>query len=72
LTTASVMWGIWIMLLFVLGRFYAEPLDDVTPLDGRRKILAVVTLAIFILVFVPIPFCIVGPGEAPACLRIFN
>lgn len=70
--TTSLMWGIWIVLLFVFGRFYAEPLDDVTPLDGRRKILAIVTLIIFILVFVPIPLCLVGPGEAPACLRIFN
>jgi membrane-associated protease RseP (regulator of RpoE activity) len=72
LFTTSLMWGIWIVLLFVLGRFYAEPLDDVTPLDGRRKILAIVTLIIFVLVFVPIPLCLVGPGEAPACLRFFN
>jgi membrane-associated protease RseP (regulator of RpoE activity) len=72
LLTTSLMWGIWIVLLFVLGRFYAEPLDDVTPLDGRRKLLAVLTLIIFILVFVPIPLCLVGPGEAAACLRIFN
>ncbi len=32
-----------------------EPLDQITPLDTRRKLLAVLLLVIFILVFVPVP-----------------
>jgi Zn-dependent protease len=48
-------WGLWILILFFLGRVYAEPLDDVTQLDGRRRWLAVFTLLLFLLVFVPIP-----------------
>lgn len=44
-----------LLLLIFLGRFYARPLDDITPLDRRRRALAVFTLVVFCLVFVPIP-----------------
>ncbi len=53
--TGAEMWGIWILLLFLLGRNYAEPLDDVTLLDDRRKLIAIISLVLFFLVFVPIP-----------------
>ena len=58
--TQTLMWVFWIFILFFLGRIYAEPLEDVTPLDGRRKWLAVFTLLLFLLVFVPIPLSIVS------------
>ncbi len=53
-------WWLWAFLIFLLGRYYAEPLDQITPLDGRRKALAVLALFIFVLVFTPIPLAIVG------------
>ncbi len=53
-------WFVWIVLLFFLGRVYAEPLDDVTPLDRRRRVIAIFSLIVFFLVFVPIPFRIVS------------
>lgn len=53
--TRSLNWGIWILLLLFVGRYHAEPMDDVTPLDGRRQAIAILSLIIFILVFVPIP-----------------
>jgi Zn-dependent protease len=59
--TGTFMWGLWVLLLFVFGRVYAEPLDDVTPLDGRRRWLAFFTLALLIFVFVPIPLSFVVP-----------
>jgi membrane-associated protease RseP (regulator of RpoE activity) len=52
----SQMWLIWVIILMLIGRLYAPPLDDITPLDPRRRVMALVTLAIFVLVFVPIPF----------------
>ena len=61
LFTGTIMWGLWVLLLLVFGRVYAEPLDDVTPLDGRRRLLAYFTLALLILVFVPIPLTFVIP-----------
>ncbi len=48
-------WWFWAFLIFILGRFYAEPLDQITPLDGKRKFLAVVALGLFLLVFTPVP-----------------
>jgi membrane-associated protease RseP (regulator of RpoE activity) len=61
LITQMTMWLIWVALLFFLGRRHAEPLDSVTPLDGRRRLIAIVTLLIFFLVFVPIPLQIITP-----------
>jgi hypothetical protein len=48
-------WWIWAALLFVLGRVHAEPLDQITPLDPRRQVLAFAGLALFLLVFAPVP-----------------
>ena len=48
-------WYLYAALIFFLGRAHAEPLDQITELDPTRKLLAVATLAIFLLVFTPIP-----------------
>lgn len=48
-------WWLWAILIFFFGRVYAEPLDLITPLDGRRKVLALIGLIVFILVFIPVP-----------------
>jgi hypothetical protein len=53
--TGTFNWVIWMMLIYLMGRVYAEPLDDVTPIKGWRRNVAIITLGIFILVFVPIP-----------------
>jgi membrane-associated protease RseP (regulator of RpoE activity) len=60
LLTGAVTWLIWIALLFAFGRRHAEPLDGVTKLDSKRKALAIFTLLLFFLVFVPIPLQSVG------------
>lgn len=54
-------WLIWTLLLFLLGRAYAVPLDTITPLDRRRRWLGYTALMIFVLVFVPNPLHIVQP-----------
>jgi membrane-associated protease RseP (regulator of RpoE activity) len=48
-------WWLWAFLIFFLGRVYAEPLDQITPLDSKRKALAIIGLIVFLLVFTPIP-----------------
>ncbi len=60
LVDSTFTWVLWIFMLFFLGRVHAEPLDDVTPLDPKRRWIAILTLIIFVLVFVPIPFKILG------------
>jgi len=51
-------WWLWAFLIFILGRSHAEPLDQITPLDSRRKALAVFGLIVFVLVFTPIPLSV--------------
>jgi membrane-associated protease RseP (regulator of RpoE activity) len=51
-------WWLWSFLIFMLGRSHAEPLDQITQLDTRRKILAVVVLVVFLLVLTPVPYVI--------------
>jgi membrane-associated protease RseP (regulator of RpoE activity) len=50
-----VGWFLWAALIFFLGRAYAEPLDQITELDPKRKVLAVAALILFVLVITPIP-----------------
>jgi membrane-associated protease RseP (regulator of RpoE activity) len=53
-------WWLWAFLIFLLGRYHAEPLDQITPLDTPRRAIAVLGLVIFVLVFTPVPLLVVG------------
>ncbi len=55
-------WWLWAFLIFLLGRLYAEPLDQITPLDPRRKAIAILGLVVFVLVFTPVPLIQVFAG----------
>lgn len=48
-------WWLWAGLIFLLGRTYAEPLDQITELNPGRKRLALLTLIVFFLAFSPVP-----------------
>jgi membrane-associated protease RseP (regulator of RpoE activity) len=52
-------WWLWAALIFFVGRFHAEPLDQITPLDRKHKILGLIALVIFILIFIPVPLVII-------------
>lgn len=54
-------WLLWLFLVFTFGRFRIEPLDDVTGLTNRQRLLAALMLLIFLLVFTPVPMRIVVP-----------
>ena len=45
-----------ILILLFIGTQHQPPLNEITPLDTRRKILGLVILIIFILSFTPFPF----------------
>jgi membrane-associated protease RseP (regulator of RpoE activity) len=49
-------WWLWSLIIFLLGRSHAEPLDQITQLDTRRKILALAALVVFLLVLAPVPY----------------
>ncbi|KXK13854.1 MAG: peptidase M50 family protein [Chloroflexi bacterium OLB14] len=54
-------WWLWAALLFWLGRVNAQPLDQITRLDPSRKLVAVLMIFIFLLVFTPVPFMLLAP-----------
>jgi membrane-associated protease RseP (regulator of RpoE activity) len=49
-------WLVLVALLVVFGLGHPDPLDPWTPLDGKRKLLALLMLVVFVLSFVPAPF----------------
>jgi membrane-associated protease RseP (regulator of RpoE activity) len=53
-------WWFWAVLLFWLGRVHAEPLDQITELDPRRRALGWFAILLFILVFSPVPMVLLG------------
>ena len=53
-------WWLWAFLIFLLGRLHAEPLDQITPLDPWRRVMAVIGILVFILVFTPVPLLEIG------------
>jgi hypothetical protein len=48
-------WWLWAVMILMLGRRRAEPLDEITDLDPARKTLARIGLVIFFLIFMPVP-----------------
>ena len=52
-------WWLWAFLIFFIGRRYAEPLDQITPIDLKRKILGILALIVFVFLFSPVPLVIV-------------
>jgi membrane-associated protease RseP (regulator of RpoE activity) len=52
-------WWLWAGLIFLFGRRFAEPLDQITPVDRKRKVLGVIALIVFFLTFIPVPLVII-------------
>ncbi len=58
----NVGWLLLVILLFFLGFKHPPPLDDITPLDWRRKVVGALAFVIFFTAFTPIPFPGVSGG----------
>ena len=52
-------WLLWAGLIFLLGRVYAVPMDDLTPLPRIYKALGYFMLLLWVLLFVPLPITFV-------------
>jgi Zn-dependent protease len=50
------VWLLWAILVQVFGLRHPPPLDDLTPLDRKRKLIGWATIVIFFLIFTPVPF----------------
>jgi hypothetical protein len=51
-------WLVWMVLAVALGLRHPPPLDDGTPLDPRRRALALAMLALLVLLLTPLPFAV--------------
>ncbi len=49
-------WLLLLVLLFLFGLKHPPPLDNITPLDGRRRLIGILTFIIFVVSFTPVPF----------------
>ena len=53
-------WWMWAVILLVLGRVHAEPLDQITELDPRRRALGWLMMVVFLLTISPVPMILLG------------
>jgi membrane-associated protease RseP (regulator of RpoE activity) len=53
-------WWLLALLLFFFNRKHAEPLDAVTPLSRRHRMLALLGPILFLLLFTPVPLQVFG------------
>ena len=49
-------WFLLLVLFIIFGLRHPVPMDDSTPLDGKRKLLGVIAFLVFFLSFTPAPF----------------
>ena len=49
-------WLFLVILFIVFGFRHPAPMDDLTRLDGKRKLLGVIAFFAFLLSFTPVPF----------------
>jgi membrane-associated protease RseP (regulator of RpoE activity) len=52
-------WITWAILVFLLGVGHPAPLNDITPLSPRRRLLGAIVLLLLLLVFVPVPLTVI-------------
>jgi hypothetical protein len=58
-------WFLWAGLVFLFGQGHPGPLDRITRLDARRKVVGVAVLLILVLTFTPVPLAFIIPEGSP-------
>jgi membrane-associated protease RseP (regulator of RpoE activity) len=56
LAILNAAWLPMLLIIFLVGRSHAVPMNDVTPLDPARRVLGIFTLVLFVFIFTPNPF----------------
>mgnify|MGYP000573350340 CR=1 FL=1 len=59
--TGGWTWLLWGALVSLMGARHPAPLNDVTPLDPKRRRVGWATVVLFLLIVVPIPMTLVMP-----------
>ena len=58
LASFNYSWLLWVVILFWLGNVRTTPLDDITELDPARRVVGLIVLILFILLFTPVPMAV--------------
>jgi len=58
-------WFVWAVLMLLVGVDHPPTLDSATPLDSRRRFAGWMTLALFVLTFIPVPIVMIEGGSGP-------
>jgi len=53
-------WWTWAAILFFFGQRTAPPLNQISTLDSKRRVLGIVMMIIFLITFIPVPITIAG------------
>lgn len=57
LSSQWIGWAFWAIMIFLLVRFkHPPPLDGISPVSKKHRIIGIISLIIFILTFTPVPF----------------
>jgi membrane-associated protease RseP (regulator of RpoE activity) len=51
-------WLVWVVLPVALGLRHPPPLDDLTPLDAPRRVMAILALGLLVALITPLPFAV--------------
>ena len=58
LASFNYSWLLWVVILFWLGNVRTTALDDITELDSARRVVGLIVLILFILLFTPVPMAV--------------
>ena len=57
LSSQWIGWAFWAIMILLLVRFkHPPPLDEISPISKKHRIIGIISLIIFILTFTPVPF----------------
>jgi membrane-associated protease RseP (regulator of RpoE activity) len=56
----SFVWTVFALMAVTIGRKHPAPIDNSTPLDGRRRMIGYICVVVFVLCFMPNPLDVVG------------
>lgn len=63
-------WFAWAVLMLLVGIDHPPTLDHATPLDPRRRLMGWMTLALFLVTFVPVPVSLLEGGVGPRSVEL--
>lgn len=53
-------WWLWCVIVLVIRLYHPPVFDESIPLDGKRRVLAWLALALLVLSFMPVPISVIG------------